>query len=357
MRMCVRRLRDLGVLVIAVAMIAGLAADRVAGNERGQAADPVGDRLLRGALDIHSHIDPDSFGPNSGQAARLIDVFDLAKLAKEKGMRGFVAKMHYDTTAHLAYVVRKAVPGIEVYGLVGMNRPMGGVNPSAVEHMIEIKGGWGRIVNMPSWDAEYYVKNSKTPNRPFVSVTKGGELLPEVKQVIAVMAKARTRDSNGQLVMYTGHNAPAESMMMIREARRQGVPVLVSHPMIEFVDMPLPMMEEAAKLGAYLEIVSNFVTSKGAEEQIKKHVDAINKIGAEHFILSSDRGQVTGPLHTDGLVTAAKALIGHGISEQAVSRMMKENPVALMGLPPAGTAQLMLPELRFGPVAPVPSPH
>jgi hypothetical protein len=138
--------------------------------------------------------------------------------------------------------------------------------------------------------------------------------------------------------------------MMVREATRQGVPVMVSHPMIEFINMPLPLMEEAAKLGAYLEIVSNFVSS---EEQIKEHVEAIHKIGVDRFVLSSDRGQAKGPLHTDGLVQAAKVLMKHGISEQDISRMMKDNPIKMMGLPPAGTPSAAL----FGPVSPTRAQH
>lgn len=313
-----------------------LMAARAGGAPVDQSADnALADRILQGALDIHAHIDPDSFGPNSSQAERLMDVYDLAQLAKKRGMRGFVAKQHYDTTAHVAYVLRKAVPGIEVYGLVGSNRAMGGVNPAAVAHMSEVKGGWGRIVNMPTWDAEFYVKNSNNPKRPFVSVSRNGELLPEVKEVIAIMAKSKTRESNGQMVLYTGHNAPEESVMMVREATRLGVPVLVSHPLIEFIAMPLPLMEEAAKLGAYLELVSGFATARqNLEEQIREHVEAIRRIGVDRFVLSSDRGQAKGPTHPDGIVIAAKALMSHGITEAEVIRMVKDNPARLLGLPP-----------------------
>jgi hypothetical protein len=307
-------------------------------QSRGQTTDDaLAARLLKGAVDVHAHIDPDSVGPNSFQAARLLDVDDLARLALARGMRGFVAKQHHDTTAHVVYMARKAVPGIEVFGLVGLNRAMGGVNPAAVRHMAEVKGGWGRIVNMPTWDAEFYVKNSNTPSRPFVSVSRDGKLLPEVIETIAVMAKTKTRDSGGRMVLYTGHNSPQESLMMVREAGRLGVPVMVSHPMIEFVSMPVSIMEEAAKLGAYLEIVSAFATAKNADEEIKKHVDAIRRIGADRFILSSDRGQANGPSHPDALVVAAKALMSHGITEAEVSRMMKDNPVRLLGLASASS--------------------
>src|SRR5579863_9539776 len=81
---------------------------------------------VTGAIDIHAHCDPDSI-------ARSIDAIDLAKLARSRGMRGLVLKNHFEPTASLAYIVRKEVPGIEVFGGIDLNRTVGGMNPSAVE--------------------------------------------------------------------------------------------------------------------------------------------------------------------------------------------------------------------------------
>src|SRR5882672_5565086 len=103
-------------------------------------------RLLAGAIDIHVHSDPDS-------RARSIDAIDVAKLARAKGMRGIVLKNHDDPTAGLAYIVRKEVPGLEVFGGVALNLAVGGINPVAVQHMTEVSGKWGRIVWMPTYDA------------------------------------------------------------------------------------------------------------------------------------------------------------------------------------------------------------
>ena len=50
----------------------------------------------------------------------------------------------------------------------------------------------------------------------------GGELLPEVKEAIKVIAKTKTRDSNGDLILATGHNSPEEDLMMIKEAVQGG---------------------------------------------------------------------------------------------------------------------------------------
>ena len=74
------------------------------------------------------------------------------------------------------------VPGIEVFGGIDLNRSVGGINPAAIERMVLMKGGWGRVMWMPTFDAENQVRYSKE-NRPFVSVAKNGALLPEVKEV------------------------------------------------------------------------------------------------------------------------------------------------------------------------------
>src|SRR5512135_413749 len=138
-------------------------------------------QTLTGAIDMHAHSGPDG-------TPRSIDAIDLARLAKARGMRGLVLKNHYEPTASLAYVVRKEVPGIEVFGGIDLNLTVGGINPAAVERMTMMKGGWGRVVWMPTFDAENQVRDSKE-NRPFVAISRNGQLLPEVKETIAIIVK------------------------------------------------------------------------------------------------------------------------------------------------------------------------
>src|SRR5262245_2656041 len=128
-------------------------------RQRGGAADAA--QVLSGAIDIHVHSDPDD-------RPRSIDAIDVAKLARSKGMRAIVLKNHYDPTAALAYVVRKEVPNLEVFGGIDLNLTVGGINPAAVEHMTKVSGGWGRFVWMSTFDAENQVRYSKE-SRPFVS--------------------------------------------------------------------------------------------------------------------------------------------------------------------------------------------
>src|SRR6202521_41798 len=185
---------------------------------------------LKGVIDFHDHVDPDSM-------PRSIDAIDLARLAKQRGMRGLVLKNHYESTAALAYIVRKEVPGIEIFGGIDLNRSVGGVNPAAIERMVLVKGGWGKVIWMPTFDAENQVRYSKE-NRPFVPVSKAGQLLPEVKEVIGLAAR------HG-LTLETGHSSAEECLALIREAKRQGVQhVVVTHAMLAPVRMNIAQMKE-----------------------------------------------------------------------------------------------------------------
>src|SRR5213078_4759410 len=145
---------------------------------------------------------------------RSIDSVDVAKLARDRGMRAIVLKSHYEPTATMAFIVRKEVPGIEVFGGIDLNLTVGGMNAAAVEHLTQVAGGWGRVVWMSTFDAENQVRYSKE-NRPFVRVSRNGELLPETKAVIAAIARHR------QLVLATGHVSAEEGLMLLREGKRQ----------------------------------------------------------------------------------------------------------------------------------------
>ena len=136
-------------------------------------------------------------------------------------MRGLVLKNHYDSTAPIAFLVRRQVSDLEVLGGVDLNLSMGGMNPAAVDHMAMVSGGYGRIVWMSTFDAENAVRVARE-DRPFVSVARNGALLPETKAVIAAIAR------HG-LVLATGHTSPDEALLLLDEGKRQGVRQMVRH--------------------------------------------------------------------------------------------------------------------------------
>ena len=277
---------------------------------------------LAGVIDIHVHSDPDSL-------PRSIDAIDLAKLAKQRGMRGLVLKNHYESTAALAYVVRKEVPGIEIFGGIDLNRSVGGINPAAIERMVLMKGGWGKVVWMPTFDNENQVKASKE-NRPFVSVSTNGHLLPEVMEVIQLVAKH-------QLTLETGHSSAADGLLIVHAARQAGVQhVVVTHAMSDPVSMTIPQMQQAAREGAYIEFVygATIPPNNGTPARLKMsdYAKAIRAVGPQSCILSSDLGQPGRPLHPDGLAQFYQALRKEGISQADIDLMSKTNPARALGL-------------------------
>ena len=373
------RVRHLTVCLSAVglALVLGIGQNSAAlrgepgeGN-RGQGGGPAGrgranyslsdpaptDPALKGAIDMHAHQDPDSFGPSYGQAARSIDALDLYTRAKASGMRGFIIKGHLDQTAGLAYYMRKLHPDMEIFGGMGSNLTTGTkVNPWAITHMAEMKGGWGRIVWMPSWDSENSIH--RLPRRPpaYVAVAQckglafwinypkpcpdGGELLPEVKEALQIIAKAKTRDSNGDLVLATGHNSPPEVKLIVKEAVRVGVRhIILTHPLLDIVDMTMEEIKETIAMGPeiYAEFTAFFCNNSGRPEVVKRYVEGIRAAGVEHAFVSSDTGQLNSNWQPDALATCARVLRANGFTERELDLMFKINPAKILGIaPPAG---------------------
>jgi hypothetical protein len=283
------------------------------------AAGQQGATTLAGAVDIHVHSLPDD-------RPRSLDGIEAARQAQARGMRAIVLKNHYESTAGLAYLARTLVPGIEVFGGIDLNLTVGGINPAAVEHMTRVTGGYGRVVWMPTFDAENQVRFSGE-SRPFVSVSRAGELLPEVREVIALIGEH-------DLVLATGHSSAEEVLMLLREGQRHGVEhMVVTHAMNAPIQMTVAQMREAAGLGAFLEFVGGTPLSADAGARYDRFAEAIRAIGPEFCILSTDLGQAANPLPVDGFVGFLDALRARGFSAEAIDRMARANPARLLGLP------------------------
>src|SRR4030095_1992427 len=280
---------------------------------------------LAGTIDVHVHSYPDD-------RPRSIHAIDVAKLAKSRGMRAIVLKNHYESTAGTAYLVRQVVPDLEVFGGIALNLTVGGINPAAVDHMARVTGGWGRMVWMPTFDAENQVRFSKE-TRPFVSVSKGGALLPEVKTVIGLFAKHVVVLETGPSAAGVGLLLLREGLSLVREGRPQGVrQIIVTHAIQAPVLMDVAQMKEAASLGAFIEFVGGSPEGQGAAARMDGIAAAIRQVGVAPSILSSDLGQQGNPLPPDGFGAFIEALRTRGFSDRDLDVMAKAKPARLVGL-------------------------
>jgi hypothetical protein len=272
---------------------------------------------LDGMIDLHVHSAPDS-------DARSVDAFETARLARRRGMRALLFKNHYTHTASLAYLVSQAVPGIEIYGGITLNRPVGGINPLAVRFMAETTGRHGAVVWMPTRDAEQvHLRTGGNPGN--VPIVRDGELLPEVLEVLNVMAEY-------DLALATGHSSPEESLLLIRAARARGIErILVTHPFSPSVSMTPETQREAAQMGVLLEYPISLAL--GDEERLERFAAQLRQVGPENVALSTDLGQPGRPVHTDGLNITIQNLLEAGITQAEIDVMTRRNPARFLGLP------------------------
>jgi microsomal dipeptidase-like Zn-dependent dipeptidase len=114
--------------------------------------------------------------------------------------------------------------------------------------------------------------------------------------------------------------------------------MIVTHPMSNSVLMRIAQMQEAAKTGAFLELVYVPTLTKEsihrkAQFSVADVANVIRQVGAESVILSTDLGQVGFPPLPEGLATYIEELRAQGITQRELDRMTKENPARLLGLP------------------------
>ena len=274
----------------------------------------LGDDTLVGVIDFHCHSGPDS-------RPRSVTDIEIARLAKRAGMRGLVFKNHYTMTADRAALAMQVVEGIEIFGGVALNRAVGGLNADAVRQMTQFSGGRGKVVWLPTFDAEYWVTRGSSDG-PYVSVVTDGKPAPELAEIFQIIA-------DNDLVLAMGHSSAEEALLLLSEARSRGVRnILITHVLEQ--NPTRAQVERMADQGAIMELVYPGVRRFTIED----YVEVIAAVGAQHFLISSDLGQYLNPLHTDGLKDFITTLREQGISESDIDMMARKNPARLLGLDP-----------------------
>ena len=278
---------------------------------------------LAGVIDFHTHAGPDS-------RPRSLNDIEAARMFKEAGLRGMVLKNHFTMTADRAALAMSQVDGLEIFGGVVLNRSVGGINPEMVRQMVAFEGGRGKVVWLPTFDAEFNEYRvgldgnmaAPSPTDPVVRVLDGGEPVAALVEVFSLIGEH-------DLVLATGHVLPEEVLSLIPAAKAQGVRhILVTHPFHQHAT--IDQMRQLASAGAIMEL-DWFAVHRGSHS-IQEYVQVIQEVGAEHFLISSDFGQEGNPTHTDGLRAFIRALQGEGLSDNAVDLMARRNPARLLGL-------------------------
>ncbi|HEX7977195.1 MAG TPA: DUF6282 family protein [Gemmatimonadaceae bacterium] len=289
--------------------------------------------ITRGAFDLHVHIDPDVI-------RRRITDLGLAHRFLERGLRGFVLKSHYTSTAERAAVVRAAVPGIQALGSIALNAAVGGLNALAVE--VAAREG-ARIVWLPTVDAENEARAHRTAGAkqpawaklqdelrarglpvPAVPVLdERGRVREEMRQVLQVVA------AHG-LVLATGHLSRDEIFLVVAAAREEGVEhIVVTHPDYPTQDLSEDDQRALVRQGAWMERCA--APSYSGKVPWERLFASTRAVGAERTLFSTDFGQPANPPVEDGLALMVDEFLGAGFSEEELHTMSVTNTTFLAG--------------------------
>lgn len=282
-----------------------------------------------GVIDMHVHSHPDVFGRN-------MDDIDVAQLAKARGMRGIVLKNHVSETASRAALMMKVVPGIEVFGGIVLNKAVGGVNPDAVEWMHRVYGGRGKVVWLPTFEADKHVKTLSRPDAVGLVVAPNGQVTPEMEAILTIIAREN-------LVLATGHVHPEEIIAVVKRARELGVNnIVITHGLTNVPGLTMAQAKQVAEMGAVIEVCFlQFLAGPNAPLPFLTHwtqvsarhvAQAAKELGAKSLLISSDLGQTGNMVHPDGIETAIAAMKREGISDADIDTMLRKNPAKLLGL-------------------------
>lgn len=283
--------------------------------------------IIKQAIDLHVHIGPEII-PRKYTAQTLAE-------AERGKLGGAVLKNHFYPTA--AMFDQQSIKGIELYGSIVLNNAVGGMNPEAV-YAASLVSKKPLIVWFPTINAEQFLRTNKyeiasewvedkslklksaEETNP-VKVTENSELLPETKQVIEMIAQVKG-------VLATGHIAAEESILVAKYARSLNVPVVITHPIYQHINMTVEQQEELAKLGCYMEQPYSMYSMDRIS--IKDIAEQIKAVGSASVILSSDVGQTFSPSPSEALKQFAEKLMAEGITLNDIKQMMVINPSQLL---------------------------
>lgn len=285
-------------------------------------------RLCQGAVDTHIHCLPDII-------PRKMDAIDVAKEAKQAGMKGVVLKSHYTITANLASLVQKVVSGIDVWGGIALNNPVGGINPLAVKAAVRLGA---KVVWMPTLSAENHARSIATSQvGPFLR-NLGGEELGEGIRIInergsisPTLCEVLEEIARANIILATGHLSVREIKILVQEATKLGVrKILVNHPELDIINMSLEDQLGLAEKGVYFERCFFVTTCLGQRMNPARIAEAIRRVGPESSILATDFGQVENPSPVEGFKTFIRSMLRQGVAEEEVDLMVRINPGELI---------------------------
>lgn len=306
---------------------------------------------VRGMIDIHCHAE-------YGQQ----DAFALAKLASESGMYGILYKSigkedkrsagpMEDVASLREQLARWAdQTGIEPikawggYALTRDNKP-----PSAEKVRSQVAAGvtafWLPLANHANtysivggkerrWNPDADPKAHSEPLPWDLALKYGHYALDDKRRLKPEYEEAIRMIADNDRTLSFGHSTHDEIWALAELVDKLNFKrAFIDHPFSPFVNLGVEQMRMLSKVGIYFNFTYDELSPMLGVDPAKMY-EAIRKVGAEHFTLSSDAGDTVFPNSVEALRQLSGYMIAFGMSSEEIETMCIRNPAKLVGLDP-----------------------
>lgn len=290
------------------------------------------DPFLQGAIDFHIHSGPDTH-------PRYANCLELARQARDAGLRAIVLKDQMTQSIHKAYFVNKYVEGIKAFGGITLNRMVGGYDVRTVEFACRLGA---KVIWLATHDSGYTIDSAKKGHYDAIYVKaysfgyhveplsvlneKRTALKQEVKKIIDIMTGYR-------VVIQTAHIDPQEALAVARYCRKRGYDKLVITHVNSFLEEYTDdIIAELIKNGAMIELSYSDLVPRHARQDPHVCARLVDTFGPMNCIIESDLGTLENISPTEGLRCFCHYLNKCGIPADYIDIMVKDNPARLLDL-------------------------
>jgi hypothetical protein len=295
--------------------------------------NPVIARLMNGAIDTHVHNGPE------GELERRQDVLEAAQRAQGQGMRAIVLKNKEYSTAPLAYLVNKLVPGFTAVGAIVCDLYVGGLNPLAVD--MALRQG-ARVVWMPTHTSHAQLQRGGLlpgagdgrPRRSTVigedslrRVGEGIRLLDDAGKLLPVVHEILDLAAEHGAVIQSGHIGTDELLTLITATRERRLDVICTHANFFY---GANEQKQLAAPDVFIELCN--ITALSGRQTYEQLAEMLRVVGASHCVLGTDLGQFNNPYPVEGYRSFIAGLLLNGVSEEDLVMAAQRNAARVLRL-------------------------
>lgn len=291
-------------------------------------------RWPAGVVDTHVHTAPDV-------VPRLLDDGELVRQADAAHYSAVVLKSHHSVTAARATMAEQQASETRVFGGVVMNlHATGGINPYAIDAALKLGAKVIWLPTITSANQLHYARSVgiKSGNLKALGTIEGDGLsvVDEDGNATADLCRIFDMMAEAGATLATGHVSPEESLAVIPEARRRGVPnVIVTHPELRCVGMSIEQQLQLAEIdNVWFERVLAVTLPTSDDVPIAEIAESVRTVGVGSTIMATDFGQAHNVSPIEGLKVYIDKMRELGMSQDDLEAMTVANPSAALSLQP-----------------------